>query len=77
MLTTMALAGAGFGQSPRLVNLGGRCYSVSIITSFALLTALSAQALGERPLPQHHAIRQAKPFPRPSEMRHERTYCTT
>ena len=45
MLTTMALAGAGFGQSPRLVNLGGLFQRASIITGFAWLTALSAQAL--------------------------------
>jgi hypothetical protein len=45
MLTTMALAGAGFGQSPRLVNLGGLFQRVSIITGFAWLTALSARAL--------------------------------
>jgi hypothetical protein len=45
MLTTMALAGAGFGQSPRLVSLGGLFQRVSIITGFAWVTALSAQAL--------------------------------
>jgi hypothetical protein len=45
MLTTMALAGAGFGQSPRLVNLGGLFQRASIISGFAWLTALSAQAL--------------------------------
>jgi hypothetical protein len=45
MLTSMALAGAGFGQSPRLVNLGGLFQRASIITGFAWLTALSAQAL--------------------------------
>jgi hypothetical protein len=45
MLTTMALAGAGFGQSPRLINLGGLFQRASIITGFAWLTALSAQAL--------------------------------
>ena len=49
MLTTMALAGAGFGQSPRLVNLGGLFQRVSIITGFAWLTALSAQALRRTP----------------------------
>jgi hypothetical protein len=42
MLTTMALAGAGFGQSPRLINLGGLFQRASIITGFAWLTALSA-----------------------------------
>jgi hypothetical protein len=45
MLTTMALAGAGFGQSPRLVSVGGLFQRVSIITGFAWLTALSARAL--------------------------------
>jgi Protein of unknown function (DUF998) len=49
MLTTMALAGAGFGQSPRLVNLGGLFQRASIITGFAWLTALSAQALRRTP----------------------------
>ncbi len=45
MLATMVLAGAGFGQSPRLVNLAGLFQRVSIITGFAWLTALSARAL--------------------------------
>jgi uncharacterized protein DUF998 len=49
MLTTMALAAAGFGQSPRLVNLGGLFQRASIITGFAWLTALSAQALRRTP----------------------------
>jgi hypothetical protein len=49
MLTTMALAGAGFGQSPRLINLGGLFQRVSIITGFAWFTALSAQALRRTP----------------------------
>ncbi len=49
MLTTMALAGAGFRQSPRLVNLGGLFQRVSIITGFAWLSALSAQALRRMP----------------------------
>ena len=57
MLTTMTLAGAGFGQSPRLVNLGGLFQRASIITGFAWLTALSAQALWRTPStpqPDHH-----------------------
>ena len=54
MLTTMALAGAGFGESPRLVNLGGLFQRATIITGFAWLTALSAQTLRRTPLPQHH-----------------------
>jgi hypothetical protein len=58
MLTTMALAGAGFGQSPRLINLGGLFQRASIITGFAWLTALSAQALRRTPTtaaPRHEA----------------------
>jgi hypothetical protein len=58
MLTTMALAGAGFGQSPRLVGLGGLFQRTSIITGFAWLTALSAQALRRTPptaAPSHQA----------------------
>jgi Protein of unknown function (DUF998) len=58
MLTTMALAGAGFGQSPRLISLGGLFQRASIITGFAWLTALSAQALRRTPAtaaPRHQA----------------------
>ena len=58
MLTAMALAGAGFGQSPRLVSLGGLFQRVSIITGFAWLTALSADALRRTPTtatPRHQA----------------------
>jgi len=69
MLTAMALAGAGFGQSLRLINLGALFQRASIITGFAWLTALSAQALRRTPLPQHHATKQAERFPRPPEMR--------
>jgi Protein of unknown function (DUF998) len=57
MLAAMALAGAGFGQSPRLVNLGGLFQRVSIITGFAWLTALSAQALRRTPTTAAHATR--------------------
>jgi hypothetical protein len=42
---TMALAGAGFGQSSRLVRFGGLFQRVSIITGFAWLTTVSARAL--------------------------------
>jgi hypothetical protein len=49
MLTTMALASAGFGQSPRFVNLGGLFQRASIITGLAWLTALCAQALRRTP----------------------------
>ncbi len=45
MLATMALAGSGFNQSPRLVNHAGLCQRASIITGFGWLTALSARAL--------------------------------
>jgi hypothetical protein len=45
MLATMALAAAGFAQSPRLVNLAGLCQRASIVTGFTWLTALSARAL--------------------------------
>jgi hypothetical protein len=58
MLTTIALAGAGFGQSPRLINLGGLFQRASIITGFAWLTALSAEALRRTPTiaaPRHQA----------------------
>src|SRR5215472_6911506 len=44
MRTTTALAGAGFGQSLRLVNLGGLFQRASIIAGFGWLTTLSAQA---------------------------------
>jgi Protein of unknown function (DUF998) len=58
MLATIALAGAGFGQSPRLVNLGGLFQRASIITGFAWLTALSAEAIRRTPAiaaPRHQA----------------------
>jgi hypothetical protein len=45
MLTTVVLFDAGFGQSPRLVNLAGLFQRTSIITGFAWVAALSAQAL--------------------------------
>ena len=48
MLITTALASAGFSQSPRFVRLGGLFQRVSIVTGFAWLTALSAQALPEK-----------------------------
>ena len=49
MLATTALAGAGFNQSPRLVNLAGLFQRASIVTGFGWLTALSAQALTRPP----------------------------
>jgi hypothetical protein len=45
MLGTMALAGAGFGQSPRLARLGGLFQRAAIISGFGWLSALSARAL--------------------------------
>jgi Protein of unknown function (DUF998) len=45
MLATMALAAAGFGQAPQLVNLGGLFQRASIVTGFTWLTVLSARAL--------------------------------
>jgi len=54
MLATMALSAAGFGQSPRLVNLGGLFQRASIITGFTWLTARSARAL-QRPPATHSA----------------------
>ena len=45
MLATTALAGAGFNQSPRLVNHAGLFQRASIVSGFGWLTALSAQAL--------------------------------
>jgi len=52
MLATVALAGAGFSQSPRLVNLGGLFQRASIITGFAWLTALSARTFSVGPAPE-------------------------
>jgi Protein of unknown function (DUF998) len=49
MLATMALAGAGFSQSRRLVNLAGLFQRGSIVTGFGWLTALSARALTRTP----------------------------
>ena len=49
MLATTVLAAAGFGQSPRLVNLGGLFQRVSIITGVGWVTALSARALHRTP----------------------------
>ena len=45
MLAAVVLASAGFGQAPRLVNLGGLFQRVSIMTGFAWLTAVSARTL--------------------------------
>jgi hypothetical protein len=55
ILATMALASAGFGQSPRLVDLGGLFQRASIITAFAWLTSLFARGLRRVPAapPRH------------------------
>ena len=39
MLAVMALAGDGFNQLPRLVNLAGLFQRASIVTGFGWLTA--------------------------------------
>jgi hypothetical protein len=49
MLAAMALAGAGFGQSPRFVDFGGLFQRASIVTGFAWLTAVSARTLRRVP----------------------------
>jgi hypothetical protein len=49
MPAAMALAAAGFSQSPRLVRFGGLFQRTSIVTGFAWLTALSARALQHAP----------------------------
>jgi Protein of unknown function (DUF998) len=49
MPVTMALAGAGFGQSSRLGRYGGLFQRASIIAGFAWLTAVSARALHRTP----------------------------
>jgi hypothetical protein len=51
MPAAMALAAAGFSQSPRLVGLGGLFQRAAIVTGFAWLTALSARALQHAPAP--------------------------
>jgi hypothetical protein len=45
MLAGTGLASAGFGQSPRLVRLGGLFQRASIIAGFGWLTVLSAREL--------------------------------
>jgi hypothetical protein len=45
MLATAAMAGAGFNQSPRLVDRAGLFQRASILTGFGWLTALSARVL--------------------------------
>jgi hypothetical protein len=45
----MGLAGVGFGQSSRLINLGGLFQRASIITGFAWPTTLSTRGLWRTP----------------------------
>ncbi len=45
MLASMAMAAAGFGQAPKLVDLGGLFQRASITAGFGWLTVLSARAL--------------------------------
>jgi hypothetical protein len=45
MFAAAVLAGAGFGQSPRFVSLGGLFQRVSIVTGFGWLTTVFAQEL--------------------------------
>lgn len=45
MLATMGAAGAGFNQSPRLVNRAGLFQRIAIVAGFGWLTALSGQTL--------------------------------
>jgi Protein of unknown function (DUF998) len=56
MPAAMALAAAGFSQSPRLVRLGGLFQRASIVTGFAWLTALSARALQHAPARAERAV---------------------
>src|ERR1017187_10750173 len=90
MLATTALAGSGFNQSPRLVNLAGFFQRASIVTGFGWLTALSAQALAQAPAAsggrRHlnrpfrpstaHLTRQNRTFT-PSAAMHKITACPT
>ncbi len=45
MLTTTVVAGAGFGQAPRLVDVAGLFQRVSIITGFSWVSIACARAL--------------------------------
>src|SRR3984885_629971 len=46
MLTTTVVAGAGFGQSPRLVGVAGLFQRVSIVAGFSWVSIACARALG-------------------------------
>jgi hypothetical protein len=45
MLTAAIAAGAGFSQSPRLVNVAGLCQRVAIVTGFGWVSVRSGRAL--------------------------------
>ncbi len=45
-VVNLGLAGAGFGQAPRLAHRAGLFQRASIITAFAWITAVSARAIG-------------------------------
>jgi Protein of unknown function (DUF998) len=61
MPVTMALAGAGFGQSSRLGGYGGLFQRASIVTGFAWLTATSARALPAYAARHRRNVPQARP----------------
>jgi hypothetical protein len=50
-VTTLALAGAGFSQAPKLADRAGVFQRASIVTAFAWVTAVSARAIGSRRTP--------------------------
>jgi hypothetical protein len=60
MLATAALAGAGFNQSPRLVDRAGSFQRASIVAGFGWLTALSARALKRASAIQPHQPLQTR-----------------
>lgn len=45
-VANVGLAGAGFGQAPKLANRAGLFQRASIITAFAWITAVTARAIG-------------------------------
>jgi Protein of unknown function (DUF998) len=59
----MALAGAGFSQSPRLLRLGGLFQRASIVTGLAWLTTLSTRALQHAPTTASPDDQQPDPAP--------------
>jgi hypothetical protein len=57
VLATTVAAGAGFGQSPRLVKVAGLFQRVSVTVGFAWLTALAGRSLRELGAGQRRAGR--------------------